>query len=91
MASIASCLLFLALFDFSRSGYLKNNTRITINIVQIIVEIQAGPVNMLKVILPDIIVKSGINEINEDNPGPKAKPNALAATKAAQYLVKALK
>ena len=46
---------------------------------------------MLKVIAPDSIVKSGINEIKDDNPGPKARPNALAATKAAQYLVSALK
>ena len=63
----------------------------TIKTAHIIVDIQAGPVNILKVMLPDNMVKSGINEISEDNPGPKAKPNALAATKAAQYLVRALK
>ena len=46
---------------------------------------------MLKVIRSDSIVKSGINEIKDDNPGPNASPKALAATKAAQYLVRALK
>ena len=41
--------------------------------------------------LPENRVKSGIKEINEDIPGPRARPKALAATNAAQYLVRALK
>ena len=32
-----------------------------------------------------------MKDINDDSPGPRARPRALAATNAAQYLVRALK
>lgn len=55
------------------------------------VEHQAGPVNSLNDIFPLSTVNGGINERIEERPGPSASPRALAATKAAQYFVRACK
>ena len=55
------------------------------------VEHQAGPVNSLNDIFPLSTVKGGIKERIEERPGPSARPSALAATKAAQYFVRACK
>ncbi len=56
---------------------------------QIMEDTQAGPVKLLKVTNPLNIVKGGIKDRIEERPGPSARPRALAATNAAQYLVRA--